>query len=1114
MLYVYTSAAWNYLPKAQILADSVRKYLPGSQIVLALPDVLTDEVDIKKYNFDEVIPLDADLCPIENLNAWIFSHTIVELATAIKPYVLKKLLARPDCEAVLYFDPDVELFSELEDLLKNFEDASILLTPHITSPEKKEENVINYELCPLQYGVYNFGFVGVKNSPVGREYANWWQKRLERFCYSDIPNGIFTDQKWNDIVPGIFPEVKILRDTRFNVAAWNTTNRKIVRTSDEKWEVDGKPVGFYHFTGIDSGAHHAMVRQFSCSPSDQIKFVDIYVEKMHKAAQDPLCQRAWAFSTYLDGEKIDEKARIYVRDDKNMGKIFKNPFDPAEQPQNFRQWYHENVQMPQALRAADSQVSAAVIMDLQQTIRTIEESTCWRLTAPLRKFLDALKQSKVFILLKKTVKNYREYGLRWTLRKIVGYLSQNGKPITKEEVTHPPKKKNDLQVSRALIDQLYSSKAGKTFCCKDIVVGVPVYNGLKHLKKLLPSLVKNTPEEVELLFVDDASPDAEVFPYLQSMADKYSRIKLMRNKKNLGFVKTANKILKTAAPHNVLLLNSDTELPPHWIEKMAACLADDVASVTPFSNAAALFSFPYLQNSNRLLLEYFSVDEISEAFNGFTLPAEYRIAPVGVGFCMLMNRKAIDAVGLFDEKNFGKGYGEEADWSIRCSDAGFKNVIAPDLFVAHYDGGSFTAEQKSSNCLHHEKIFSLKHPDFHGRWYLPHLGNTDIYWSALRNLACVRLFSNRRLKPILLFTHPFFGGAVDYLQSFIKENQEHSVFILRPGMEYIKLDIYYKGYHFEMKFDNLDLLLDSRCGIQSCDEIVINHLLGWQWIFNQENMTVAAYEKIVDKVLAVKQHFSSKMRFMVHDFMSVCPQYTLLNQNEEFCDPDCDISRCSGCIPALGDSNGVTQVTQLKQWREASDKLISNCTECRFFSCSSRKIAEKVLKSVSAVATVVPHRGVKHYDPIEEFAVFPITIGVVGNINLCKGARFLEKLALYLEQNAPEARIVILGPVDHPPYPGNVTVHGPYDRENLPELLKHYGINIGFISSICPETFNYVTQELMEIGLPLVCFNLGAPEERISQWEKGMVIPEITPEASWKTIMALHNKIIKGKENV
>ena len=230
-----------------------------------------------------------------------------------------------------------------------------------------------------------------------------------------------------------------------------------------------------------------------------------------------------------------------------MGKIFKNPFDPAEQPQNFRQWYHENVQMPQALRAADSQVSAAVIMDLQQTIRTIEESTCWRLTAPLRKFLDALKQSKVFILLKKTVKNYREYGLRWTLRKIVGYLSQNGKPITKEEVTHPPKKKNDLQVSRALIDQLYSSKAGKTFCYKDIVVGVPVYNGLKHLKKLLPSLVKNTPEEVELLFVDDASPDAEVFPYLQSMADKYSRIKLMRNKKNLGFVKTANKILKTAA---------------------------------------------------------------------------------------------------------------------------------------------------------------------------------------------------------------------------------------------------------------------------------------------------------------------------------------------------------------------------------------------------------------------------------------------------------------------------------------------------------------------------------------------------------------------------------------
>lgn len=1113
MLYVFTSAAWNYLPKAQILANSVRKYLPEGKMILALPDLLTDDVDIKKYNFDEVIPLNKDLCPIANLNAWIFSHTIVELATAIKPYVLKQLLNRPDCDAVLYFDPDVELFSRLDDLLENFRDASILLTPHITSPEKKEENVINYELCPLQFGVYNFGFVGVKNTPVGKEYADWWKKRLERFCYSDIPNGIFTDQKWNDIVPGIFPEVKILRETRFNVAAWNTTNRKIVKKENGQWEVDGKPIGFYHFTGLDSGAHHNMVRQFSCNPADQIEFVDNYVRKMNLAAQDPLCQRPWAFSNFLDGVKIDPAMRVYVRDDKNVAKIFKNPFDPRETPRNFRQWYHDNI-MPSKnseVQLCSKYISRlqAVMAEQQETIRIIENSRCWRMTAPLRKLLDWIKKIKIFVLFRKTIKNLREHGIKVTLQKVYGFLARSGRPAAPESEQPQPEpeipEKIDLTITKDLTDQLVSHSPNKPNL-QNLTVAVPVYNGLVHLKKLLPSLLKNTPDEVELLFIDDASPDQEVYPFLQSMAERHPRIRLLQNKKNLGFVKTANRILKETK-HHVLLLNSDTEVPAHWLDCLTCRLADDVASVTPFSNAAALFSFPFLENSNRLLLEYFTVDEISHAFSNFELPDEYQNASVGVGFCMLMNRKAIDTVGLFDEENFDIGYGEEADWCVRCSDAGFKNLIAPNLFVAHYGGGSFTPDQKTRIGFSHEKIFSIKHPDFHGKWFLPHLMKTDVYWNVLMNLACVRLFSIKRLKPLLFFTHPFSGGAVDYLQSFIRENRENSIFAIRPGQNEIILDLYYKDYHFNMKFQSLDCLLDPQTAMQNCHEIIINHLLGWQWIFQKENLTVEAYEMIISKLLSVKQLFSAEMRFMMHDFLSVCPRYNLLDKNDKFCHPDRSVNRCSGCIPALFQLNGITQLSEIQQWRDLSNRLLAECKECRFFSSSTQKITEKVLESVNSIGTVVPHQGIKHYEPMETFPATPITIGVVGNINLCKGARFLADLASYLKVNAPGVRIVIIGPVDHPPYPDNVIVHGHYERDNLPDLLRHYGVNIGFISSIWPETFNYVTQELMELGLPLVCFDLGAPAERISKWKNGMIIPEISPEAAWKTIQALHDKI-------
>ena len=88
--------------------------------------------------------------------------------------------------------------------------------------------------------------------------------------------------------------------------------------------------------------------------------------------------------------------------------------------------------------------------------------------------------------------------------------------------------------------------------------------------------------------------------------------------------------------------------------------------------------------------------------------------------------------------------------------------------------------------------------------------------------------------------------------------------------------------------------------------------------------------------------------------------------------------------------------------------------------------------------------------------------------------------------------------------PDNVIVHGEYELSELPGLLERYGVNIGFISSIWPETFSYVTQELMMLDLPLVCFDIGAPRDRIGKWKKGRIIPEMTPESAWATISELY----------
>ena len=68
--------------------------------------------------------------------------------------------------------------------------------------------------------------------------------------------------------------------------------------------------------------------------------------------------------------------------------------------------------------------------------------------------------------------------------------------------------------------------------------------------------------------------------------------------------------------------------------------------------------------------------------------------PTAVGFCMYIKRACLAQVGPFDVENFGVGYGEECDFSMRARAAGWVNILSPDVFVFHQGGQSF---QDSTN---------------------------------------------------------------------------------------------------------------------------------------------------------------------------------------------------------------------------------------------------------------------------------------------------------------------------------------------------------------------------------------------------------------------------------
>jgi hypothetical protein len=335
---VFTSAAVNYLPKVRLLCASIRRYHPEFEIVLALPDALGAGVDLSHEPFDEVMPV-ATL-DIPDLQRWTYFHGIVELATAIKPFVLKSLLARPDVDRVLYFDPDMVLFSRLDDLLAELDGNNVALTPHQTKPDSTLDAIRDNEISSLKHGIYNLGFVGVAATDEGRRFAAWWADRVYHFCVADIPNGLFTDQRWIDFAPVFFDGVKILKNSRYNVATWNLTTRRLTGDAGQGFTVDGAPLGFYHFTGFDSGAHRVMATKNAPGNASVQALVDWYQEETRLDGDDPLSKVAWAFGRYSDGTAIPTAHRRLYRVRPDLQHCFEDPFDCA-QPLNLKVWMEQ-----------------------------------------------------------------------------------------------------------------------------------------------------------------------------------------------------------------------------------------------------------------------------------------------------------------------------------------------------------------------------------------------------------------------------------------------------------------------------------------------------------------------------------------------------------------------------------------------------------------------------------------------------------------------------------------------------------------------------------------------------------------------------------------------------
>ena len=236
----------NYFAYATVLARSFLRHHPGGRFVICLVDRRNASVPYPADPRIEVI--EAEALGLDGFDALAFKYDVLEFNTAVKPFLLEWLLRQQGAERVLYLDPDILVLTPLDQLFARLDRTPLILTPHLTSPYLDEHHPREVDI--LRAGTYNLGFGGFAAHPQTWALLTWWQARLRDGCTRDVDKGFFVDQKWMDFVPSFFPDHEVVREPGYNAAYWNLHERSI-GLEGERFVVNGQPLRFFHFSGVD-----------------------------------------------------------------------------------------------------------------------------------------------------------------------------------------------------------------------------------------------------------------------------------------------------------------------------------------------------------------------------------------------------------------------------------------------------------------------------------------------------------------------------------------------------------------------------------------------------------------------------------------------------------------------------------------------------------------------------------------------------------------------------------------------------------------------------------------------------------------------------------------------
>lgn len=654
---------------------------------------------------------------------------------------------------------------------------------------------------------------------------------------------------------------------------------------------------------------------------------------------------------------------------------------------------------------------------------------------------------------------------------------------------------------------------------------IPIFNAYDELQKCIESVLRYTDSDIPILLMDDASSDPRVSTFLRSVDENYANISVHTSQLNQGFVVNCNKAFNILQhDHDCVLLNSDVIVTKNWLYKLirAAYISDDIGTVTPLTNNGTICSVPVWLENNRIP-EGLDIDSFANLVELVSLH-QYPELPTAVGFCMYIKRNVLNEVGYFNESAFGRGYGEENDFSSRVISCGYKNIVDDSTFVYHAGGKSFGEENKDDLILHNLKILSKIHPDYSYR--VSKFIESKPLEQILKNInLAITIYRARESNPFLYLLHndpcqPINNpiGGTEYHSSLMIDSFKYDQFVL----------VLYRNRHdsyFYLKIFNKSETLLWKLNVCVPSSHYLDDSKEYYWLVNNiisafNVALIHVHHCIGHPILSLKQVLrdcSVPYVISLHDYYLICPSYNLLDYTKQFCFARKSASYCRICSQSL-----FSQGSELRtQWKINSYFLMEKAAK---IICPSKSCKDYFSKEFTALASkfeVIEHGIYSELNlPIQQATDKSLSLGcqslsiaVVGALDYKKGSELLRRTMETIETNSTfNSRVVfhffgienLEGYVQSP----LAIFHGRYTRNDLPSLLKN--IDVALFTSIWPETYCLAAYEVLACGLPVITTPYGAIQDTISEYQVGW----ITKNCSAEFIIAVIDTLLNNPDEI